>query len=179
MQDINFSEIINFDEEEITSKLSIEQIKKLQCMIKEPKFIDSILEVAYIFDKWNDCCIPDFSENMEGKSVCKMVPDYKLLLTKFSILVQQTLNSLEFFAMSFIHNTADETVIYQSLHSCYIRAIETLYYDISFGNKPGKDRLYTNISELYVKWKRRADEYKEKELAATREQVSRGNKLSY
>lgn len=54
--------------------------------------------------------------------------------------------------MHFKHKTADESVIYQSLHQTYLRSIPYLYYYIANANSDPSEKLYTNVIWLYEEW---------------------------
>ena len=58
------------------------------------------------------------------------------------------LNNLEFFAMHFMNDVANEEIVYRSLHKTYI--------DICLNNVKDGSKLYTNVIALYNKWKERA-----------------------
>jgi hypothetical protein len=92
-------------------------------------------------------------------------------------VLNEILNNLEFFAMHFTHGTADDSVVYQSLHQSYIETIRLLYYDIAANNIPGESKLYTNTIELYNKWVEEAKRQKENETAAARANIAKGNSL--
>lgn len=92
---------------------------------------------------------------------------------KFSEIITDTLNKLEYFAMSFNTKVADEDVVYQSLQQSFLKMINMMYFYIAFQNVDGKDKYYTNIIDLYNRWRNRyieaaADEVKSKRAAATR-----------
>lgn len=70
------------------------------------------------------------------------------------------LNDLEAFCMAFVHNIADDRVVYRSLHQSFFEIIQIYYYKIASRNISEKDCYYTNIISLYSKWKT-VDEYLE------------------
>lgn len=80
--------------------------------------------------------------------------------------------------MNFTHKTADDSVIYQSLHSSYLSIVRALYYDISSNNKPGGDKLYTNAIELFDIWKDKYLEKKADEIRSKRQATSKGSELN-
>jgi hypothetical protein len=55
--------------------------------------------------------------------------------------------------MYFNSGSADDDVIYQSLHQTFFKAVWILYYDIAKRNTDGKDKYYTNIISTYNRWK--------------------------
>jgi len=87
------------------------------------------------------------------------------------------LNKLEFFAMNFNYNIADESVVYQSLHQSYRGVIKLLYIQISSLNKDPKDKYYTNVIELFNTWNKRYLEIVEKEKSNKVNSIHRGEKL--
>ena len=63
-------------------------------------------------------------------------------------IVTNMLNDMEYFAMHFSHETADDTVVYQSLHQTYLEIVHTVYYCIANVNKQGQSQYYTNLTVL-------------------------------
>jgi len=76
-------------------------------------------------------------------------------LFEFRHEIYKLLNSLEWFAMNFTKNIADEDAVYQSLHQVFISCIQYLYYFISNINETAYGKFYTNIIELYNIWNKR------------------------
>ena len=69
--------------------------------------------------------------------------------------IDDVLNSLEAFSMAFVQNVADEEVVYQSLHQSYIKIVKLLYFRIAYANNKPSDKYYTNIIELYKRWRKK------------------------
>jgi len=66
----------------------------------------------------------------------------------------KNLNKLEYIAMNFISDIADDKIVYNSLHQLFFSYVELNYFYIAALNSNGKkDKLYMNIIELYKKWK--------------------------
>ena len=83
----------------------------------------------------------------------KIIIDGTVILMKFmGNIVTEILNNLEFFAMHFSHEIADESVVYQSLHQTYLEIVYALYYNIAIKNEFRESKYFTNIIELYEKW---------------------------
>ena len=78
-----------------------------------------------------------------------------ILWSEFNEIQIETLNSLEFFAMNFTSEVADETMVFQSLHQTYLNIVQLLYYQIAIRNTNVKDKYYTNIIALYHTWSAR------------------------
>lgn len=97
---------------------------------------------------------------------------YRQMLENYYIKTRTNLlNKLEYFAMYFNCNLADEKVVYQSLHQVYLSIVEELYCFIAYkNNSDGKDKFYTNLIDLYNIWAKRDDEYKKKSISINRTQ---------
>ena len=90
-------------------------------------------------------------------------------------IVTESLNNLEFFAMHFSHGTADESVVYQSLHQTYLMMVYVLYYNIAVLNELEGSKYYTNVIELYKKWDQRDQEEKQKKISMARNYTNKGS----
>ena len=86
-----------------------------------------------------------------------------LVISEFKSCIENTLNKLEWFAMNFTTEIADEKAVYQSLHQTYISGVQQLYYFISKNNHNYHDKVYTNIASLYNLWIKRINETSSKE----------------
>lgn len=83
------------------------------------------------------------------------------------LLFTDNLNRLEYFSMNFIADIADDNIVYYSLHQVFLSYVEICYFHIAEMNSKGaKDKYYTNLIELYKKWKKRYLEAVEKENKA-------------
>ena len=66
----------------------------------------------------------------------------------------KNLNKLEYIAMNFVSDIADDEIVYNSLHQLFFSYVELNYFYIAALNSNGKkDKFYMNIIELYKKWK--------------------------
>lgn len=97
---------------------------------------------------------------------------------KFLEIITDTLNKLEYFAMSFNTKIADEDVVYQSLHQSFLKMINMMYFYIAFQNVDGKDKYYTNIIELYNKWRDRYIEASRIEIESKRAVQTKKNPIN-
>lgn len=173
---INFQNISHFDIIEMEDNISLEDRKIITNASNSRRMSDTLIMVSEVVKIWDDCKEVNVIEE-DGKKVRKLTVSQNALLYKFQTVLNGILNNLEFFAMHFTHGTADDSVIYQSLHQSYIDVVRTLYYDIAANNVPGESKLYTNVIELYNKWVIEADKQKENETAAARENISKGKSL--
>ncbi len=148
--------IKNFDELELNSILSEHQRKAINTIIGSDKFIQAVLQAEQIFDMdlkldRNTTLTRDHTQ----KTVTVAI-DRNAVVQKFmSNTVTEVLNNLEFFCMHFTHKTADESVVYQSLHQTFLNIVYVLYYNIAVANKVNESKYYTNIIELYDIWNKR------------------------
>lgn len=173
---IDFSSITHFDRYEMEKVISISDIKKIKEVGQNPKMIEVLVQTNEITRLWEDCKEVKIEEK-DGKTIKSIVVSSGVMMYKFHSLLRDLLNNLEYFAMNFTHNTADESVVYQSLHKIYGETVRCLYYDISANNEPGEAKLYTNIIELYNLWEDKAKKQKEEETAAARVNISKGKTL--
>lgn len=132
-----------FDEVEMKKIYSDPELKKIQNIIKSKEFSEIVLSVALEMGLEIG--------KAEGDTVkAKQLEIIKLFGQEY---ISEALNNLEYFAMHFVHETADSEVVYQSLHRTYFQIVETLYHNIALNNKVGQPKLYTNVTRLYLEWK--------------------------
>lgn len=131
LKKINNFNCCNFNVYEMKNILSEKEIKKFKNYIKSKN--TNTKYVALLRDLY-------------PKSIIEILPK------KFSLLVIQTLNSLEAICMDISTNSAGSQFIYNSLHTCFFNTIQELYITISSYNKSNIDVLYTNIIDVYKKW---------------------------
>lgn len=63
------------------------------------------------------------------------------------------------------YGLADEELLYQSLHQTYISTVWLLYFFISHENENNEDKLYTNVCWLFLKWRDRLMEIRDRKEA--------------
>ncbi len=152
----------NFDKNELEKLLSKADRDNLEEKRKSKEFEKIILSHADYFG-----IDLDRVEDKDKQMVEKMI------IQNFKTLSQQLLNNLEYFAMSFNCEIAEETTVYQSLHQTYIRIVSHMYYEISSNNASGEQKLYTNVIKLFNKWNARALEQKDTEANAIRSVINK------
>lgn len=173
---INFSDIKYFDKHEMENVISTDDREKIKNVTRDKKMIDALTLSSEVTGLWQDCkeVINIKKDNQLVREVT-VSPD--AMIYRFKSMVRDLLNNLEYFSMNFTHGTADDSVVYQSLHKTYIETVQNLYYDIAANNQQAESKLFTNIIELYNQWVEQAKRQKENEIAATRETVIKGNTL--
>ena len=71
---------------------------------------------------------------------------------KFSQLVSNVLNNLEYICMYIASQSAGSKFVYQSLHQIFLRTVKLLAPIIALQNKDYSDKYYTNIIYVYNEW---------------------------
>lgn len=171
----------NFDYQEMKQLISKEDINSIKNISETEKFKNVMLSWYMIADFGN--AVPQLSTLPDVEDISKYEKELsriyeEQLRYKYNIMLQEVLNNLEYFALHFTHETADNSVVYQSLHKNYIKLVEIFYYDICNNNKPGETRLYTNVIKLYNMWKEEHKKQQEKELSAMRNNIVNGSSLN-
>lgn len=146
-------QMVNFDFQELNSVFSEKDIEKLKEIQSSDKFIKAVLDANVIYDLGLNIVASQEGINKNETNKGEMLIRRDSVATAFtSNLILKVLNNMEFFALHFNHGTADESVVYQSLHSSYIEIVNNTYYYIAKYNKKTTDKLYTNVIWLYKIW---------------------------
>lgn len=150
-----------FDQEELNMILGKDNIAK----IKELSISDGFIKAVMYANK-----IYNLNINLESFLIKEKIDVNSLLNSFMNNVAVEVMNNLEIFSMHFTHNSADDTVVYQSLHQTYLQIVRMLYYNISKNNTDGVTDYYTNVISLYKKW---SDIQKEVRKKATNERNGR------
>lgn len=143
-----------FDKAELERLLTPNQIKGLQQLQKSSDFLKAVLEANDIYNLKMNIRGEEEEQIVAGKKKRVLKIDSTSVSIAFmSNLINRVLNNMEYFALHFRHFTADETVVYQSLHQTYIKFMPYFYYYIARANENSTDKLYTNVIWLYGSWK--------------------------
>lgn len=161
----------SFDKNELEKNLSTQHREEISKIMKSEKMLIILGNAEKIYEKdlKSERCIEN--ENEEGiafrpEQVRKVM----------STAINRTLNNMEYFAMNFTHGTADETVVYQSLHQTYTQIVQLFYYNIAINNEANGEQYYTNVVELYKTWHDRSVEAKNQVANTGRSSIIKGNK---
>ena len=153
-ESIRIDEMIDFDSHELNKLFTPVQIKKLQDIQYTDEFLDAVLEANDIYQLHLQFLSYESEFEEDGyKSKIMNININSLVVAFMSNLLTVILNNLEFFALHFRHETADESVVYQSLHQSYLKTIPYLYYYIAKQNTDSSNKLYTNVIWLFGKWR--------------------------
>lgn len=168
MQCIDKNSMINFDIVEIDkilTKPQVDQIKKLSAAYP----MATVLPQSNIGCSME--CVPESDISTQLRS------DQFFKDQDYAELVINVLNSLEYFSMHFVHNTADHTVVYQPLHTTFLEVIRMLYYNIASVNIKGEQKFFVNTIALFKKWNKISIEQEDKENDAMRSAADIGKIL--
>lgn len=175
---IDKSKIANFDSFELEELLTKDRLEQLKTIQHDKKFVNAVLIANEAFNLSLLGVSYNLSEETEenGSTVNKQCSiNYNKVMNAFmSNFISETLNNLEYFAMYFTHNIADESVIYQSTHQAYIEITELLYYHICQVNTPNSSKFYTNLIELYNIWKSKQIKLLDKKIQEQRCNIEKG-----
>lgn len=145
---------VHFDKPELERLLSKKKINSLRNLLKKPEFLQAVVEANDIYNlnmKFRQRI--DFNKDSQDNKPDMKIDVQSIVVAFLARLITQVLNNMEYFALHFRYNTADESVVYQSLHQSYVKSISYLYYYISLNNEDPSNKLYTNVTWLYHKWR--------------------------
>lgn len=158
---IQSREMKDFNTIELNRLFTPGDIEKLKNIQESEPFHTAILEANEIYNlNLNIRAISAIEKTKEISGQKKTILEIKrtsISDTFMSDLINRVLNNMEFFALHFKHNTADDTVVYQSLHQSYIVSMKYLYYYIADANENPTAKFYTNVIWLYEKWSERKE----------------------
>lgn len=178
LANIKIEDMKYFNKAELAKLFTLEQIETLKSIEKSDNFAAAILKANIIYGlNFPFSSLPTASEMEE---LCKKPVDIDqttLLSAFMANLICTTLNNLEFFASHFSHNTADESVVYQSLHQTYLDNMPYLYYYIAKLNEEPSKKLYTNVIWLFDKWKSREEQQRKQRSKNDEAILSHGNTI--
>ena len=158
LEDIEYFDIVEC--KKIYTKSQLETITETRLKYGIDKYV-SEKSVSYravsAYNKLNKT--PNFKQINDSKALYKTGQKYTQLM--FEIL-----NNLEVFSMYFVHEVADDSVVYQPLHMSFLEIVRILYYDISYANRNGEQRFYVNTIKLFNIWKKKSLQQQEIETKA-------------
>lgn len=175
LNEVKRSDMRNFDVLELNRNFTKAQNDKISEIVKSPQFLKIIIENASIFSKEPLLDkLPIKDKNNENETVALI---HNKVMNYFrNDIICETLNNLEYFSLHFNYGLADKITVYQSLHQTYLKMVQMLYYDISINNAPGKQKLYTNVIELFNDWKMMAEKQNLDEVKFSKQNLVKGSK---
>lgn len=76
----------------------------------------------------------------------------EIFSSRFTLLIEKTLNELEAICISISSKAAGSQFIYESLHQMFLNTVEILAIRISIANNNNVDKYYMNIISVYNMW---------------------------
>lgn len=174
LNNVKRSDMKDFDAHELDKNFSKNQKEEIAKIIESEKFIETIIKWSEIYS--TDLISSVYIKNGEKVIEAKRVNQTKVIDYFMNHIICETLNNMEYFSMHFNYETADEKVVYQSLHRTYLDVVHMLYYDISTNNKTGEQKLFTNVIDLFNKWKAKSDMQSGIESSVSRNNIMKGPK---
>lgn len=138
LKEIDSQKLKRFDIYELREILSKYEDEEFNC------FVDKMVDIIKSEDTQKK--YKELLKDMYSDEESKKFPN------KYTVLIQTTLNRLEFLCMNISSNAAGSQFIYQSLHQTFLQTIHILYILISSKNVDTVDKYYTNIIEVYDMW---------------------------
>lgn len=145
-----------------------DELKKHKSLIEYSKIFDakdySLLSVKLVSEK---AIAFQNIKLFEPKETLENIPESdlkKIANIRFKVVLCNTMNILEYFAMSVNQNVAESEMIFVSLHQTFLSFVHYVYPYICVTNET-EESYYTNIIELYKNWnaqKEAIDDYKRK-----------------
>lgn len=174
---LKLEQMNDFDKYELNDLFTTEQVKKLKEIQDSDLFIQAIVEANTIYNLHMEIQ-SEKSELVKNQKTMYVVSINKrsAIVAFLSNLIDNVLNNMEFFALHFSHKTADESVIYQSLHQSYFKLIRLMYYYIARSNENPSDKFYTNTIKLFIEWRSAKDNQKENR-SQTSQDISRNGTI--
>ncbi len=171
LKSIRPSQYKNFDKKELDDLFTPVQIEELKKIQDSDIFLSKIIEANEIFNlNLSFSTRPTIIKYENEEYIALNISNTSIAIEFMSNLINKTLNNMEYFALHFKHQTADESVIYQSLHQSYLKAIPYLYYYIANSNTDPSNKLYTNVIWLYNEWMK--EKRKQNTSQAERDSIS-------
>lgn len=165
LQKIRKTDVHDFDYSELELILTKQDINSLKNIQYTKEFFDAFKKATDIYGFKIDLLekhlyIPEEykinKKSKKKKSDNSNISDKKEIIgTCIANFMNEALNNMEYFALHFKHNTADESVVYQSLHQTYLDLVILLYFNIAKSNINPSKKYYTNVIWLFDKWRNR------------------------
>lgn len=177
LENISLQDIREFDQHELKMLLSVDKRKCIENIVNSKMFEEAIAKNSIIYD-FGDKAKVTTTTTDEGGRVLGTVKINKMeMFREYANILMMLLNNIEYFAMNFTHQTADESVVYQSLHSTYLSIMRILYFDIAQNNETGEEKLFTNAIDLFNTWRDKAILQRNDGIERQRGTVEKGSAL--
>lgn len=166
IETLRINDLHDFDIIELNRLFSPKQVEDLKNIQSSENFNRTVMESNLIYKLNNNIKQMEVLNNSEEKNV--------VLVAYISSLMDELLNNMEFFSLHFAHKTADESVVYQSLHQTYLEIVRIMYYEIANKNTTPTEKYYTNIIWLFDNWRTQKNKKSEEHSINSRSLQSMG-----
>lgn len=133
------------------------------------------LQGAYLIEHYEPKNVDCDKETGEIHDVTYSEKDKMEAMHKVSSIIMELSNGLEYFSINFNSGIADEDTVYQSLHGVFFSCVYMIYMFVFKNNEKESDRLFSNTSYLYNKWRQKHDRLakdEEEEILRMRKNVN-------
>ncbi len=146
---INKVLLSNNEYSELLEKINIDNLKSFTYYE-----ITQLTKDKDIFSKFNKIVFSDqiqtaYEELLKSRHNAQEI---ELFESKFPILIQNTLNRLEFISMNISSTAAGSQFIYPSLHQMFLNTVYVLSPSIAENNYNNVDKFFINIIQVYNHW---------------------------
>lgn len=192
LKHLKFTQLKEFDQQELFDLIEENSLREIKTKLNniDPDILakanlsfvgkyskESIVEHSTFLSLESEAQVAADSIKKTHKPTSSNVVFHLKYYTEFNNIMVSTLNSLEYFCMSFNNGIADEETIYQSLHQSFLGIVKLLYFKIADINLTGKDKYYTNIISLFNKWAARHAHQEKTELEYKRKIPHKKDKI--
>lgn len=151
---LNRNSLNDFDKHELQNLISETNLNKLKEIEDSDEFCIALMEANDIYSLgFNIKSLTVIDDKITCSTIKEIIDKAHIYVAFMSNLINEVLNNMEFFALHFKHNTADESSVYQSLHQSYLEIVVYLYFYIANSNTDSSNKLYTNVVWLFEKWR--------------------------
>lgn len=141
-------------EKEIVSIMSSKYTENEIETLKNKKTLDDEFKRFVLANGWTEKQVKDFyrKEYTDDEAYELLKFDNIGFPVKFTSLIDDVLNELEYVCMCISSNSAGSKFVYQSLHQVFLKTIKSLAVEIASRNKNCTDKYYVNIIHVYKEW---------------------------
>lgn len=150
LKKIESTRLVMFDKEEVSKILSEAGTDRLK--ILTGLYVGHLVNTGKISKK-----------DIENRTIVVSDEDKQKAEAEVNGCINELSNKLEYFGIYFNSGIADEDTVYQSLHKVFFQCVHMLYPFIFANNTSESDRLFENMSSLYISWRERYNSLVEKE----------------
>ena len=144
LDEIKPKDMVRFDREELNDNLSVAKREQLLKIMSSKEMINILRAAEKIYAK--EFSLLKGVDEEGGELIANHA------MKAMSNALNKVLNNMEYFAMHFTHKTADETVVFQSLHQTYLKYVQLFYYNIAINNEKSEQKFFENVVQLYHTW---------------------------